>query len=355
MLLRRVILLAFAAISLPLASLRAEELKIGVILGLSGAAHVWGDYARKGLELAVSEANQSLPADRALKLIFEDSQSSATGAVRAFHKLAHQDKVRVIIGDVWAFVTMPLIPLAKRERILLISPTVMDQSVPQTNEYFFSMGHSFKSLEPAFERFFSLNTGIDTAGTIAFDDHWNTAYTQTFSGIATRLGVTIVKSAKTNSFAPEFRSEITSMRRLNAKMILTTWSPEVAMQRMLEQNYHVPYLTSSDAVEALLFRAPNKALLEGMYFVDWKPSKEFSDKFQARYGSLPLYEAHNAYETIRSILKACTQAVGKELHVAIKDVVYDGVSGTIDFRNTNFPNRSQAKLYQVSSGVAVER
>jgi ABC-type branched-subunit amino acid transport system substrate-binding protein len=151
----------------------AQELKVGVIVGITGPAQVWADYSRKGLELGVSEHNGSPVVKRKLRLLFEDSKSTPASAVSAFRKLVHQDKVDIVVGDVWTFLTVPLISLAAREKVVLISPTVMDGSVPEANEYFFSLGHRFASLQTGLERFFKLNPSIGTAGVISFDDYWN--------------------------------------------------------------------------------------------------------------------------------------------------------------------------------------
>jgi branched-chain amino acid transport system substrate-binding protein len=331
----------------------SDDLKIGVILGFTGYANVWSDYSRKGLELAVSEANNKMGPNRTLKLIYEDSQSTASGSVSSYQKLVHQDKVDIVIGDVWAFLTIPLIPLAARDKIVLISPTVMDGSIPDTNEYYFSMGHRFESLHEPMQKFFILNSGIKKAAAISFNDTWNNAFLNVFNKVAQEKGVETIKDIKVNDFNPDFRTEMTAIKRLKPDMLLTTWKPEIALRRMKDQRLQVPYLCSSDAVEAVLFRSKEKALFEGMYFIDWKPSDEFIHKFKARYGTAPLYEAQNSYEVIRAISKA-QESGPSDIRQALSQVSYDGVEGKVDFRVSRFPNMGQARLYRVKNGTFVE-
>lgn len=332
----------------------ADELKVGVILGLTGYANVWADYSRKGLELAVSETNAEPSRTRTIRLLFEDSKSTSVGAVSAFNKLVHVDKVEVVVGDVWAFLTIPLIPLAARERIVLISPTVMDKSVPEVNDYYFSLGHRFESLRKPIEKFFTLHPHIRRVGTISFDDYWNDAFVETFNEAARRANAQIVKTVKVNDFNPDFKTEVATVRREKADTLLTTWKPEIALQRMKEQKFEVPYICSSDTVEAFLFRSRNKALFEGSYFVDWVPSDEFSRKFEARYGSRPLYEAQNSYEVIRSIFRAANSG-DSDLRQSLANVSYDGVGGRIDFTKSQFPNLAEARLYRIEDGVFKEQ
>jgi ABC-type branched-subunit amino acid transport system substrate-binding protein len=65
------------------------------------------------------------------------------------------------------------------------------------------------------------------------------AFVQAFSAAAERAGVSIIKSAKITDFNPDFRTEIATIKASKAGMLLTTWRPEVALQRMEEQNYRV--------------------------------------------------------------------------------------------------------------------
>jgi branched-chain amino acid transport system substrate-binding protein len=77
-------------------SIRAEqnsELKIGLILPLSGAAASYGLAVRNGFEMSVRESRLE-----AIKLFYEDDQYSAAKAVAAFQKLVNVDKVDIVIG-----------------------------------------------------------------------------------------------------------------------------------------------------------------------------------------------------------------------------------------------------------------
>lgn len=51
-----------------------------------------------GIELAVKEINNSPDSDVKIGIITEDGQSTVEGAIEAFNKLIHQDKIPVILG-----------------------------------------------------------------------------------------------------------------------------------------------------------------------------------------------------------------------------------------------------------------
>ncbi|MCB0334537.1 MAG: ABC transporter substrate-binding protein, partial [Bdellovibrionales bacterium] len=185
---------SFFALLLP-HMVTAEErapLKIGVIAGYSGAAKEWADYGRMALELARDEINQNGGVrGRPVELLFEDSQTVPAKAVSAYTKLATIDKVDAIIGELWAFLTNPLIPLSERMKVPTISPTVMDQSIRDTSPYFFSLGHRYVSLEGAVRQFFDLHPDLKRIGVLCWDDPWGRANLAVWKMILTERNISI--------------------------------------------------------------------------------------------------------------------------------------------------------------------
>ncbi len=149
-------LFPFFLVILFVASVRAEEpIKVGVVYAFTGLGKQWSDYGRMGLELARDEINAAGGvAGRKIELIFEDSQTEPAKAVSAYRKLVSVDRVKYVLGNVWSFITNPLIPLAGRDKVILISPTVMPESIERTNPYYFTMGYKVSGLRSAVDTFF---------------------------------------------------------------------------------------------------------------------------------------------------------------------------------------------------------
>ena len=95
-----------------------RPITIGAIYGFTGAANVWSAQARRGLELARDEINAAGGIHgRSIKVIFEDNRTTPQGAVGAFKKLVNTDHVHAVVGDIFSFLTLPLVPLAQRSHI----------------------------------------------------------------------------------------------------------------------------------------------------------------------------------------------------------------------------------------------
>ena len=334
----------------------ARPYRIGVDYGFSGAAQVWSDYGRMGLELARDEINKrggirGVP----MELVFEDSRTNPAQSVSAYRKLVTVDRVNFVIGNVWSFITNPLIPLSAVDRVPLISPTVMDASVDQRSDYFFTMGYRIDSIRDAVKQFFIVNQDIKSVAILCWDDAWGQAHLKLWKEVAQTQGVTVVDEVCQSDFANDYRTDITRIAGKRPGAVITSMYADRVLQRMREQRMTGKLLTTSDMVEAISVRNAQPSLVEGAYFTYWKPSESFTEAFRAKYNKEPILEAHNHYEVLRSIARALESNPTAPL-MGLRSVKYEGVAGAIDFTRGPFANYGNGKLYRVYEGnlVAVE-
>ncbi len=327
-----------------------EDIKIGIVYGFSGAAQVWSEFGRMGLELALDEINTSGGIHgKKIKLIFEDSRTTPAQSVSAYRKLTALDKVKVIIGDVWAFITNPMIPLAEKDRVILLSPTVMPESAERGSEYFYSMGERIESTRDATNLFFQRNSDVRKIGILCWDDLWGRAYLKVWQEVAEKNGVTIESSICNAAFDNDFRTDVAKLAAKKVDAVIVAHMGDIVLQRMKEQHFNPKVLGTSNLVEDIKIKKAPKELFEGIYITDWRPSDEFIQKFKAKFHMEPVVEAHNSYESLRALAKALSSD-DPNLLAALKKVKYEGVAGSIDFSDSSFGNRSVAKLYQVHNG-----
>ncbi len=116
-----VILLALVVfcVYVPSASL-AQEIKVGTLLANTGPLKEYGPAIQKGAILA---AKQLSAAGLKVKLIHEDSETSAIPAMNAAKKLVEIDKVVAVIGALASGVTQPVAEsVTCPKNIIMISP-----------------------------------------------------------------------------------------------------------------------------------------------------------------------------------------------------------------------------------------
>ena len=322
-------------------------IKIGVIYGFTGAAQIWSENARMGLELARDEINNSGGVGgRKIELVFQDSKTDATHSVAAYKKLVNVDQVKIVVGDIWAHLTKAILPLANKDRVILIAPTVADDSEEMKGEYFFSMGHRVNSVRNSVDKFFKINKEVRRVGILCFDNSWGHTYLKMWSEVAAENNVEVVDKICSFGFGDSHRSAITRFRSKKVDAVIAAeWTDQVK-KVMKEQKLDAKLLGTSNVVEALKIRNPDSELMNGTYFTDWQPSNEFIARFKVKFGKGPILEADNSYEIVHSIAKALAGSEDIILS-AFKEVKYEGVGGLIDFSAGTAVNKGVGRLYQV--------
>jgi branched-chain amino acid transport system substrate-binding protein len=331
-------------------STQKDEIRIGVVYGFTGAAQVWSEFGRMGLQLAQDEINQAGGVHgKKIELVYEDSRTNPAQSVSAYRKLITIDNLKVVIGNVWEFITNPLIPLAERDKVILLSPTVMPESVDRTNNYFFTMGERAETIRDAVDLFFKKNQDVKRIGIFCWDDPWGQAYLRIWKEVAEKNGVNVAAAICNIDFNNDFRTDVAKIAAKKVDAVIIAHMGDVILQRMREQGFSTKVLATSNLVEDIKIKKAPKELFEGIYMTDWKPSDDFIRKFKAKFGMEPAVEAHNSYEALRSLAKALSSE-NTDLLSALKKVKYEGVAGAIDFSNSSFANYSVAKLYRVHDG-----
>jgi branched-chain amino acid transport system substrate-binding protein len=137
-------LLAFVTLALVLGCAPvAKELKVGVLVPLSGPVPSFGASVKEGTLLAINEWNAKGGVN-GMKIVpvVEDSQCSADAAVNAANKVINQDKVKFILGETCSGATIPVTEIANPAKILEISPCATNPNVTvdkagKTKDYVF--------------------------------------------------------------------------------------------------------------------------------------------------------------------------------------------------------------------------
>jgi branched-chain amino acid transport system substrate-binding protein len=116
--------LAFAvALCAPLAA-RADDIKIGFPIPLSGPTAVYGKPVLAGAQMAVAEINaKGGILGRKLQLLERDSKANADEAVRLSRELIIKDSVDFLVGTLTSAEAPAVSTVAKENKIVFIAPT----------------------------------------------------------------------------------------------------------------------------------------------------------------------------------------------------------------------------------------
>jgi branched-chain amino acid transport system substrate-binding protein len=355
MLIKKTLLIVTSFIALCSSSLAADSsqdnpIRIGAIYGFTGVASVWSDQARRGIELARDEVNQSGGINgKKLEVLFEDSGTSAQKAVVAFNKLAKIDRVDAIVGDIFSFVTLPLVPLAQRERIVLVTPSIFDTDLPAKSDYFFTTCPRKESIAPPVDRFFKINKDVRSVAIVCADNTWGRTYLDVWRAEAAKHGVKVVDENCISDYTTDMRSEVLRAKSMRPDGVIIAFGIDRALRRMKELQFTPKVLTTSDLDEAINSRGFPASEAEGAYFADWLATDDFQRRFRERFHSQPIMAPQNSYEAIMTIAEAMRRSKG-DLQSSIQELNYPGATGPIDYRGSRAGNRGSATLLKVSGG-----
>ena len=111
--------LLFLATLLLSASAQAQQtIKIGANFGLTGSVARYGEWATRGINLALEEINgRGGVLGKNLEVEFEDSEGSTSKAVTAYHKLRNLDSIQFLL-TYQSSIALALAPLANRDSVV---------------------------------------------------------------------------------------------------------------------------------------------------------------------------------------------------------------------------------------------
>jgi len=125
---------------MPSVSVAAGPVVIGSIDPLTGSNAVQGLDMKRGEQLALEEINAAGGVNgHPLKIIWEDTESSAKGGMAAVHKLVEIDKVPLIVGAYSSGISLPTGQWTNSKKIIQISEASTSPKLREIGPYFFNV------------------------------------------------------------------------------------------------------------------------------------------------------------------------------------------------------------------------
>ncbi|MGZ3790252.1 MAG: ABC transporter substrate-binding protein [Bacteriovorax sp.] len=119
--------------SIVVTSATYADVKVGVVLPISGPVATFGQENINGLRLGMEKIKKS--SKQKITLFVEDDKSEAIEASFAIRKLLNVDKVSVVIGEVTSSNTLAMAPIAQENKIPLFSPAATNVKVTQVGNF----------------------------------------------------------------------------------------------------------------------------------------------------------------------------------------------------------------------------
>lgn len=322
----------------------AKEIKIGVILSLTGTIAPYGESALQGVKLAVSEINEKGGiSNQRLEIIIEDDQSEPKIAVSAVRKLVFQDKVPAVVGFIGSSLLLATAPIFEKNQTVLISPGASSPQIREAGEFIFRTRASGRIEAVTLAKYAVENLGCKNIAVLYVNNDYGLSWLDYFSSQTVFFGGHIVKKEAFDQGARDLRSQLSLVKNSNATCLLILGYLDeiaVALRQVAELGLNLKILTTVGIQDKKIFELVSNSA-EGVYFcaVDYDPadnpiSKAFDKAYMQMFHEPSNIFAANAYDAVNLLANTLGQ-VGtdgnkiKSYLLSIRD--YDGAGGKLSF------------------------
>ena len=325
-----------------------KEILVGAVYPITGPSSLAGPPVEYGIELAVSEINNSQHSNVKIKLIKEDGQSTVEGAVEAFNKLIHQDKVSVILGPGSSSQVQEAFPIAHQNQVVAISPSSAATGLSAISEFVFRTNLTTDVLIPNGVKVTQEKLGYQKVATL-FDN------VDLFSRTSdTELQKALTDNSVKILIAESFKTEETNLsaqfariKALNPDAIFISSTvgdiSDILIQgRALGVPSDIPFIVNLTLSRDLVAAAGDAA--EGtITFTSWNSTADtpgnqaFVQSYSTKYGMEPNIWAAQFYAAVHILAKGIADAEStgpKAIAAALAEIRdFDTILGTFSFND----------------------
>jgi branched-chain amino acid transport system substrate-binding protein len=214
---KRTLLAAFATLALSSVSALACDIKVGLVLELTGPAGEYGQAGAKSVEMAFRDLNDAGGvAGCSLKTDTRDSQTQPNVAVDAATQLVQVEKVPAIIGGIISPMSIPILTsVTAPAHVLQVSPASSSPTLTalgrdgKTNGVFFRTITS-DALQGTAAAKYAIDQGIKTVAIIHQNNDFGVNLVKEFTAPYQALGGKVVSATPYNAKQSSYASEVTA-------------------------------------------------------------------------------------------------------------------------------------------------
>lgn len=323
------------------------NLRVGVVLPLTGDLASYGKNAKDGIELAAQELNNmaSKWGGGAIRvsLVFEDSKGQPQPAVSAFQKLTTVDRVSCVIGDVASSSTLAMAPLANSKKVILMSPAASAPGITDAGDFVFRVWPS-DAFEASVIGDYLEKKPYRKVGLAYVNNDYGQAMLRIINARLKNFGGVILDAEGFEQNSRDLRAQLTKLAGAAPEVILLVSYPKdsiIFLRQYAELGLHVPIVSTSSFEDPQILKEQGK-VAEGVVFSSPLPADEadvvvgnFRKAYEAKYTKKPGLVADYAYDALRILAEAAKlvgATDGESLRSGlgkIKD--FRGASGLINF------------------------
>lgn len=309
-----------AAAALMSGAAMAKEVKVGVVLPLTGPIAAFGQTSKGGLDIAY-EQNNKLKNGDTVKLIVLDDRGDKVEAATAVKRLLDKDGVTVILGEVASSNSMAMAPVAEKAKTPMITHASTNPRVTKGKKYV-TRACFIDPFQGAVMAKYALDNGMKNAVVVTdAKQDYSVGLSKAFKKAYEAAGGKIAKTVLINSGDKDFNAQVATIKAANPAIIaFTGYYPEAALmvKQARAMGVKAPFIGADGVGFPELVKIGGKDA-EGFMYTDHfneaaassPEAKAYVDAFHKKYnkpadsmGAL----AADAYGMILSAMNKCIDA-----------------------------------------------
>ena len=247
----------------------AKEVKIGVVLPLTGNIAAFGQTSKAGLDIAAAQ-NSKLSNGDTVKLVVVDDRGDKVEAATAVKRLLDKDKVTVILGEVASSNSMAMAPVAEKAKTPMITHASTNPRVTKGKKYV-TRACFIDPFQGAVMAKYALDSGLKTAVVVTdAKQDYSVGLSKAFKKAYEAAGGKIVKTILINSGDKDFNAQVAALKAANPAIVaFTGYYPEAALMVKQARNMGVntPFIGADGVGFPELVKIGGKAA-EGFMYTD---------------------------------------------------------------------------------------
>lgn len=341
-----------------------EVYRIGAVISLSGASAAYGMNVKNGLLLAMAEINEKGGIrQKPMDLLIEDDGSSEEKAVEKATELA-KGGVPLIIGGITSSVTLAMVPVCEKNKVILLSPTASSPKLSTAGDYFFR-NYPSDSLEGRVMAEYAVRRlKIRNVAILSIDNEYGKGVTDVFKKRFTELAGTVLSEKYYAEGTADFAATVKELKSMNPDAIyMPGYYTEISsiMKEVKTQGVKSKLMSVEGAAQPQIVEIAGDAA-EGLVYPqppydpessDWD-TKHFVSTYKAKYPTAPDIDAAFAYDALRIVAKAIEASANYpvDLRARLSDTSFKGITGDIAF-DANGDVNIEPKMFEIKAGKFV--
>ena len=348
---------------------KADEIRIGGIFPMTGAAATFGKSSKEGMQLAIDEFNGKggiLIDGKKLLVnpIYDDTAGQPEQAANVCRKQIDQDKVVAIVGAVMSMNSLAIAPICQSKGIVMVSSASTNPAVTLKGDHIFRVCFIDPFQGTVMARYVYNDLKL-TRAAILFDNgnDYNKGLARFFESNFRQLGgeVVAIEAFTDEEKTVDFRAQLTKIKNADPEFLyLPNYyaADALILKQARELDMEVVAGGGDGWDSPKLVEIGGTAVEGGMFsnhFSKADPSPEvqgFVTKYRKRYYAEPDALASLAYDAafvLMSAIEKVGSLKGKAIRDSLKAIKHNGATGKIAFDEDRNPIKS-AVILQIKNG-----